>query len=315
MATKKTKKPTGSAKKATAKAPTKTKRRFLKRRERPEVPERKKLSNVYRLTVDTASLIRTHWKTFAGIAAIYFFVASVVVWGFRSASNLLEVYDRAALENKSNWAIGFESFGELTATMMDVSSEAGNAYGTLIFIIVSLALIWVLRHIMAGKKPGIKEAFYQGMYPLVPVLMVLMVFFLQLIPLALGSFLYTVAFNAPILTTGIEQGAVTALGIVFAGVSVYFLSGSIFALYMVSLPDMEPLTALRSSRELVRYRRWEVVRKLLFLPLLLFLVGITIMLPIIIVLPTIAEWVFRILAIGGLVFAHTYLYNLYRELL
>ena len=55
-----------------------------------------------------------------------------------------------------------------------------------------------------------------------------------------------------------------------------------FALYIVTLPDMTPMKALRSARELVRYRRWTVLRKVLFLPLMLLVVAAIIMVPIII---------------------------------
>jgi hypothetical protein len=93
------------------------------------------------------------------------------------------------------------------------------------------------------------------------------------------------------------------------------LASSLFALYIVTLPGMTPIRALRSARGLVRYRRWTVIRKILWLPLLLLLVAAVIMLPIIIWLTAVAQWVFFILSMFALLAVHSYMYALYRELL
>jgi hypothetical protein len=93
------------------------------------------------------------------------------------------------------------------------------------------------------------------------------------------------------------------------------LSSSLFALYIVTLPDMTPLTALRSARQLVRYRRWTVLRKIFWLPVALLILAAVIMVPIIIWLTAIAQWVFFLLTMFSLVATHAYMYNLYRELL
>jgi hypothetical protein len=58
-----------------------------------------------------------------------------------------------------------------------------------------------------------------------------------------------------------------------------------------------------------------VMRKVLFLPLLLLLIAAAIMLPIIIWLAPLARWVFFILTMSVLAAVHGYLYTLYRELL
>ncbi len=93
------------------------------------------------------------------------------------------------------------------------------------------------------------------------------------------------------------------------------ISSSIFALYIVTLPDMTPLKALRSARELVKGRRWAVILRLLSLPVILLIVAAIIMVPIIIVLTPVAQWVFFLLTMFTLVAVHAYMYTLYRELL
>jgi hypothetical protein len=87
------------------------------------------------------------------------------------------------------------------------------------------------------------------------------------------------------------------------------------ALYVVTLPDMTPLTALRSARDLVRYRRLSVFRKLIFLPIALGVIMAVVMLPFIFVVPVLAQWVFFALSMLALIVGHAYFYVLYRELL
>jgi phosphatidylglycerophosphate synthase len=78
---------------------------------------------------------------------------------------------------------------------------------------------------------------------------------------------------------------------------------------------MTPMKALRSARELVMHRRWEVLRKLIFLPIALIIIATLIMVPLLLITAPVAVWVFFIMTIVGLVVAHSYVYALYRELL
>jgi hypothetical protein len=97
--------------------------------------------------------------------------------------------------------------------------------------------------------------------------------------------------------------------------SLYMVTSSVFALYIVTLPNMTPMRALRSARGLVLGRRWTVLRKLLFLPIALFLLGALIMLPLIWFWAPAATWVFFALSMACLAALHSYMYALYRSLL
>jgi hypothetical protein len=87
------------------------------------------------------------------------------------------------------------------------------------------------------------------------------------------------------------------------------------ALYIVTLPDMTPMQALKAARALVRYRRWVVLRKVLFLPLALLLIGALIVIPFALYVTPVAPLVFFVLTIIALAVLHSYMYLLYRQLL
>jgi hypothetical protein len=178
-----------------------------------------------------------------------------------------------------------------------------------------LAIIWALRQVLAGSTLRIRDAYYRGMYPLIPFILVLLLVGLQLLPLLIGSSLYSL-----VITNGIAVHAIEKIfwGLLFAGLallSFYLISSSLIALYIVTLPDMTPLKALRSARELVRGQRWAVMRKILALPIILIIVAALIMLPIILLLTSLAQWIFFLLTMFAIAAINIYMYSLYRELL
>ena len=275
------------------------------------------ITGSFRLFADSVSLFRQHWKIFGGITLVYV-VLSVILIGVRGSG--LEVDKlRGELDDSFEGGLGEVGLGltifSLVASSSTSSSSEGGAYQSIVLLIISLATVWALRQIMAGQKIGIRDAFYKGMYPLVPVVLVIMVIGLQLIPLLIGSFLFAVAFPGGIAVGFVEQALWAIVIFLLALLSLYMLTSSTFAFYVATLPDMRPLAALRSARKLVRFRRFTVLRKLLFLPLALLIVIAALTLPFIWIWPAATQWVFLLLSMAGLVFTHTYAYSLYKELL
>jgi polyferredoxin len=146
-------------------------------------------------------------------------------------------------------------------------------------------------------------------------LVVLLVIGLQFIPLGVSSWLFNVTLVSGLAVTAAEQVMWSILCFLLALLSIYMVSSSVFALYVSTLPDMTPMKALRSTRELVKNRRWEVLRKVLYLPLVLLIAGAIITVPVILFLTPLAEWVFFILSMAALAITHSYIYSLYRKLL
>lgn len=277
-----------------------------------------RLPNVYHLTKASAQLLWQYKKLFAGITLTYGLLNLILVQGIAGSTDLSELkdtLDEVFTGNFAGLASGLGVFAVLVTSAGNTSSETAGAYQFFLALIGSLAMIWALRQVMAGAKLRIRDAFYRGMYPLVPFVLVLLVIGLQLIPLLIGSTLYTTIVTNGIAVYMIEKVLWALLYGLLALLSFYMLSSSLFALYIVTLPDMTPMKALRSARELVRFRRWTVLRKIIALPIILLVVAAIIMVPIIVWLTPLAQWVFFLLTMSSLLAVHTYLYNLYRELL
>jgi hypothetical protein len=265
----------------------------------------------------SVTFLYLHKKIFGSISLIYLGLNMLLVRGFGLTTDL-SLAKQAFEELVSGAGNSFSSSAAIFGFLVNSNSpgtEVASVYQSIIIVIVSLALIWVLRQTHAREKVSLKDAFYKSSYPLVPFLLVLMFIGLQLIPLVLGSFLFSTTVGSGTAVGGAENTAWSAISFMLVLWSAYMVSASIFALYIVTLPDMTPLKALRSAKKLVQFRRWAIIRKLLFLPVILMVLMAIIMFPTIMFLTPIAEVIFIILATVSLPIVHSYIYSLYRELL
>lgn len=292
-------------------------RRFrLHNRNRPEAAP---IINSFKLLKQAVLTLQKQWKLFLGIVLVYGVLNVLFVHGLASNGNLSQLKQVLSGRSAKTSTVGrgFTLLVYLVGGSSSASTSTASAgvYQTLLLIISSLVLIWTLRQVYNNLRPRIRDGFYKGMTPFIPFVLVLLVIGLQLLPMIIGGFLY-----ATVVANGIAVGTFEhiAWGVLFALLalcSIYMLCSSIFALYVVTLPDMTPMKALRSARQLVRYRRLSVFRKLLFLPVVLLLIIAIIMLPVVLLITPAAEWIYFVLTMVLLAIVHSYMYAFYRELL
>lgn len=319
--------PKAQAKKAPAKAaarPSSNSRRLKRTKYTPlhigkkvKVPVRR-LPNVLSLTRQTALLLWRHRRLFAGIVIVYGLLNLILVQGLASSSDvsgLKDTLNLAITGHLHELASGLAVFAVLVGSAGNGSSDTAGAYQVFLVLLASLAIIWALRQVSAGAQLRIRDAYYRGIYPLVPFMLVVCVIGLQLLPLIFGTGLYNIVVSNGIAVHAIERILWGGFALLLSALSLYWVCSSLFALYIVTLPDMTPMKALRSARELVRYRRLQILRKVLWLPVILLAAAAVIMVPIIIWITPAAQWIFFILTMFSVAAIHAYMYTLYRELL
>ncbi|HSD55829.1 MAG TPA: hypothetical protein VLA92_01615 [Candidatus Saccharimonadales bacterium] len=287
----------------------------LQKRIKP-VSNKLKLPNVFQLLRGTFSVMRKNWKVFLGIILIYGVLNLVLVQSF-SATDVGQTKENLDTLNTgrfSNVVSSLMLFLYMASSSGNINNTTAGAYQLMLTVITSLALIWTFRQVYAQKPARIRDGFYWGMYPLVPFILVIGVAMLQLLPIVVGGYMYNLV-TTGIVATGIETTLWAILLVLLALASLYMLTATLFALYIVCLPDVTPRQALRSARELVQHRRWTIMRKILFLPLFLFIAAILLIVPLIFVAPVIASLTFLLTSMFGLPVIHGYMYRLYRELL
>lgn len=281
-------------------------------------PDNPPIPGIYRLFKQSVSLFVSNKKLFLGITFFYIILSLVFVTGFGLPFDLIQTKNEITEtlgENVDSFTTSFALFGFLVSQGSSAQNEAGAIYQMFLSLIFSLVIIWSIRQIYAGEKITVKQGFYQGVYPLVPFLLVLCVLGLQLIPLLVGNFLLSTVLANGLAITFAEKFVWFLLFCLLALLSLYMLISSTFALYIVTLPNMTPIQALRSARNLVLHRRLQIFLRLLGFPILSIFIFLVILLPLIYLMPAAAGAVFTIMSGLILFFFHAYMYNLYRSLL
>lgn len=276
-----------------------------------------KLTGGFRLFCQAILTIKRNAKLFAGILVVYGLLYLVLVQGIAALNGLDQTkvtLEESLTGSLAGLAIGGALFAQLVTSTATLSATA-STYQFLITIMASLVLIWTMRQVLAGNAPRIRDGFYRGMTPLVPFVMVLLVVVLELLPAAIGGTILSMVVNNGLAVTGVEIALWGTGFFVLALVSLYLITSSVFALYIVTLPDMTPLAALRSAGELVRGRRWLIMRKVLFLPFVLLIMAAIILIPVIMFALPIAGWIFFLYMMVALTLVHGYMFKLYRELI
>lgn len=296
------------------KDPQYTRFRYSKRIKHPH-----KIPNTWKIFRTSLEPLYKNWKLFGGIMLVYIILSLVLVRGFASTTNVAEM--KALLDSVFEGAGGQVTSSATIFGMLLGSgggaTEAAGIYQSVLLVVMSLAFIWALRSVQGekAKKLRLRDSFYKGMYPLVPFLLVSFVIGLQLIPFAVGATLYGIVVGNGLAITVVEQIVWLAGFVILCIISLYLIAPSIMALFVVTLPNMDPLKALRSAKKLTKHRRWTVLRKEVALPFFILILMAAIMLPFIVWFAAIAEWVYFVVSLLILPVILSYLYALYRELL
>jgi hypothetical protein len=259
-----------------------------------------------------------HKRLFGGVVVVYGLLNLLLVRGLSGSSdlqNFKSVLDSLVHGFGGKLASSLASFAYLLSTSGSGNAANSGMYQTILFLICSLAFIWAFRQTLAKHAITTKQSFYEGMYPLIPFILVFLLIGVQLLPLAIGGSVYSTVFQNGIAVHLWEKVLWLVLFLLLGLWSLRMITATCFALYIVTLPGMSPMRAYRSARELVYGRRLLIWRKLIFLPIALFLAAALIEVPLILFLTPLAVWVFFALSMLALPLAHGYLYNLYRDML
>lgn len=263
-------------------------------------------------------MVRDNKSVFLGVVAIYSALSFVLIQGLGSTFSLGETKDQ--LEevlgaDSDRIGTSFALFGYLLGTFGSQSADTSGTYQVVLSLITALATIWLARQVLSGEKPSLRDAYYKGMYPLVPFLLVLLVIGLQLLPAVIGNFIYSTVIGQGLAVTGLEKLLWLIIFLLLSTLSLYMVTSSLFALYIATLPDARPVQALRSARDLVLHRRLGTLARIVFLPLILLIGATIIFVPLVMFASVAVEPLFLVASAFGLVFSNLYMYNLYRSLL
>lgn len=264
---------------------------------------------------ESVRFLLRNWRTMLVLILIHtiIYIAFLAPQHTLSTKDIQDVLDKLMGESDSWQAHLAKAGGTIGITLLD-SGQSSSA-SVVIGLCMSLVFIWAIRHLTNKTKIKARDAIYQGLAPLVSFTIVLVIISIQLLPAIFASFLYTTAKNTGLLTTGFENFIFFAVMALVVLLCLYWATSAIMALYIVTLPGMYPMRALRSAKDLVVFRRFPIFLRIVALPILLVLIFGLILLAVVLIKPSLLVLVLNLIAILAMPLFHTYLYKLYRSLI
>lgn len=281
-------------------------------------PELKDLPTSWQLMKQATRFIFTHKRIMFGILLVhvvvyYTLVRSPIQPDVQSIQSAIE----KAVEGSGTQINGIQNSVVTIGAVVDSTSvtQQNGMVTAGVVLIVSLAYVWALRQLHNNHSIKIRDAFYQSLAPVIPVVFIVGVLILELLPFAFASFIYSLARTGGIFVTGFEDLAFFTLTMLIGLLSFYWMTSGVIALYMVSLPGVYPFYALHSARKLVQFQRLRVFRRIIILPILFAVIYLCVLLLSIRFVPSKTFVIAELTQLLFIPFVHTYLYKLYRSML
>lgn len=277
----------------------------------------KKIENAWVIAEKSWRLIWDHKKHFAIILAFYALAYIIAVQSsssIASVSSTLSHYRSIYHGSFGGLWSGVNTYVNLMSSLAGANSPAGGAYQTVLFISLSLVIIWSVKQFINKQKITVRDAFYKSSTPLIPFFLILLLIGVELIPVLIASALYNVVIVNGVAIMAIEKVLWIIFFILLTCVSIYFVTSSLFALYIATSEQLKPMQAIKTARKYVKGRRIIIFGRIIFMPIVTLLIIGVLMLPVILIVPVAAAWILSLLLLVGLTLTHCYLYNLSLEI-
>jgi len=291
-----------------------------------------KLPGYWAFTGYVRKIVWAKKKLFLGVVLVYALLTAALVGiasqdTYTNLSDTLRTTGQNVLQGEWN---GVGEAGLLLATNItgaynNTLSEVQQIYAIILGLFLWLTTVWLLRAILAGRKPKLRDGVYNAGAPVLPTFLVALVAIVQLLPVAFAAIAFGAGVESGILSGGIESMLFWTAALLLTVLSLYWITSTVIALVIVTLPGMYPMQALRTAGDLVIGRRIRILYRILWLLLLTALAWVVVVLPIIVfdtwlkaILPAIS-WLplipvtLLIMSTASIIWAASYVYLLYRK--
>lgn len=212
--------------------------------------------------------------------------------------------------------------GIMTGAFTQGLSEVQQAYSALLLLIGWLTVVWLLRHIFASHKNiKLRDGLYNALAPMLSTMLIGFILLLQLLPFAFAMLAYVTA-----ETTGLFEDPPLAvlfwtIDVLLIVLSLYWVSATLIALVVVTLPGMYPIKAIKAANDMIVGRRLRVLYRFVWLALTIVAAWMLVLLPLLalnhiefIANTPLIPIVVLLLMSKTMVWGSTYTYMLYRKL-
>lgn len=240
----------------------------------------------------TNYVFQTLWKKrrLFGLLALTYAVITGVVVGISSQDTYSQLTNALQQTGGDVLQGGWGEIGKASLLLMaavtgganETPTEGQQIYGGLLMLLVWLTTVWLLRNIMAGHNVRLRDGLYSAGAPILSTFLVSIVLLVQLLPLGLAFVGYSAAISSGLLSGGVAAMVFWTVALLLSVLSLYWITSTIIALVIVTLPGMYPLKAIKTAGDLVIGRRIRILLRLLWMLLVVVVIWVIIMVPIII---------------------------------
>lgn len=249
-----------------------------------------KLPGYFKFTKYVFSTLWKNKKIFI-LLALFIALLTITMVGISSQdtySTLKESLDSASADFlKGNLGTlskaGLLFISTVSGSLSGSLTDAQQVYSVIIVIITWLTTVWLLRNILANRKVKLRDGLYNSCAPILPTFMIMLLFVIQLLPLALAIIGYTAASATGLLDGGIEAMLFWVVAGLLALVSVYLIAGTFFALIIVTIPGMYPSVAIKTAGDMVIGRRLRIIARIAWMALGILFTWVLVVIPIILI--------------------------------
>lgn len=290
------------------------------------------LPGYWSFTNSVRSMLWKNKKLFGGLMLTYFLI-TLAIQGFGQQ----EAYANLSATLKETGGELFAgNFGQVSqAGLLLVTSvtsgltpsvtEAQSVLGGLTAFFAWLSTVWALRNVMADRRIRIRDAVYSSGAPVLSTVVVAFSLVVQLLPIAIATLIYQAAVESQLISGGIEQMLVWIVLALLGVLSLYWITSTVIALVVVTLPGMYPFQAIKTAGDLIIGRRLRVLLRLLWVSLLTIITWAVLVIPLILLDSwakeawPIINWVpfipivILLMSSVTIVTLATYIYMLYRK--
>ncbi len=292
-----------------------------------------RLPGYWAFTNEVRRTLLAHKKIFLGLALLYG-ILTVALIGMASQDTYAQLSE--TLRETGSQIMGGDlgkigDAGLLLTTALNGSlntapTDLQRFYAVLLALLIWLTTVWLLRAVVAGRKPKLRDGLYNAGAPFISTFLVGCIMALQLLPVALAAIAFGAATNSGLLNGGIEAMLFWVGASLLAALSLYWISSTLIALVVVTLPGMYPLQAIKTAGDLVIGRRVRILLRLVWMACITLGLWAVVMIPIILVDMWIKDlwpatvWVpivpIALLAVGSavVIWLSSYTYLLYRKI-
>lgn len=244
------------------------------------------LPNFWVFTMSVNRLLWKHKKLFLSLA-VFYAIMTVLLCGIASQDTYMALSNTMSSTSGDAFGGFFGKIGGaslLLASMMTGGlssnlSDVQQVYAMLMAVLTWLTCVWLLRNVMAGRSVKLRDGVYNAGAPIVPTFLITLVLLVQLLPFAIAMIGFSSASMAGLLDNGVESMLFwIAIGLLIL-LSIYFITGTIFALVIATIPGMYPMKAISLSGDMVIGRRMRILLRLIWMLIVQIIFWIIFMVP------------------------------------